>query len=80
MWQSFREYLLDLIGNRKVKIAEIAVGKFDKIYKILEEKKNIDVIKTDIDPDNENIIKDDITNPNFDLYKEICLKIGRAHV
>lgn len=73
MWQSFGEYLLDLIGNRKVKIAEIAVGKFDKIYKILEEKKNIDVIKTDIDPDNENIIKDDITNPNFDLYKEVCL-------
>ena len=69
MWQDFGEYILNEVGDSEVKIAEIAVGKFDMISKMLSEKENITLIKTDISPDNESVIKDDITNPNLELYE-----------
>jgi hypothetical protein len=71
MWQDFGEYILNEVGDEKVKIAEIAVGKFDKISKMLESKENVTLIKTDISPDDESIIKDDITNPNLELYEDV---------
>ncbi|WP_405304087.1 UPF0146 family protein [Methanobrevibacter sp.] len=71
MWQDFGEYILNEVGDNKVTIAEIAVGKFDKIAQMLSEKDNITLIKTDISPDNESIIKDDITNPNLELYNDV---------
>ena len=70
MWQDFGEYILNEVGERQVKIAEIAVGKFDMISRMLQEKENITLIKTDIDPADDSVIKDDITNPNLDLYKD----------
>ena len=71
MWDDFAEYILSETENRNVKIAEIAVGKFDRIADYLASKDNIDLIKTDIAPKDETVIKDDITNPNMDLYKDI---------
>ncbi len=71
MWQDFGEYILNEVGDSEVRIAEIAVGKFDMISKMLSEKDNITLIKTDIAPDNESVIKDDITNPNLELYKDV---------
>ena len=71
MWQDFGEYILNEIGERNVKIAEIAVGKFDMICDMLSERENITLIKTDISPANESVIKDDITNPNLDLYRDV---------
>ena len=71
MWQDFGEYILNEVGDEKVKIAEIAVGKFDRIAKMLESKENVTLIKTDISPNDESIIKDDITNPNLELYKDV---------
>ena len=40
MWDDFAEYILSETENRNVKIAEIAVGKFDRIadYLILLQK------------------------------------------
>jgi uncharacterized UPF0146 family protein len=71
MWDDFAEYILSEAGDRQVKIAEIAVGRFDKIANYLSTKDNITIIKTDISPKDETVIKDDITNPNMDLYKDI---------
>jgi hypothetical protein len=71
MWDDFAEYILSEAENRNVKIAEIAVGKFDRIADYLASKDNIDLIKTDIAPKDETVIKDDITNPNLELYKNI---------
>lgn len=70
MWDDFAEYILSEAGEREVKIAEIAVGKFDKIANHLAAKDNITLIKTDITPKDETVIKDDITNPNLELYKD----------
>jgi len=71
MWDDFAEYILSEAGTGNVKIAEIAVGRFDKIANYLASKDNIDLIKTDINPKDETVIRDDITNPNMDLYKDI---------
>ena len=71
MWNDFGEYILSEVGNDNVKIAEIGIGKFDMIANMLCEKENITLIKTDISPKDSTVIKDDITNPNMDLYKGI---------
>lgn len=71
MWQDFADYILNEVGNQEIKIAEIGVGKFDKIAETLSKKDNITLIKTDILPKDNTIIKDDITNPNLELYKDV---------
>ena len=71
MWDDFAEYILSEAGESEVRIAEIAVGKFDKIAEYLSVKDNIILIKTDIAPKDDTVIKDDITNPNLDLYRDI---------
>ncbi len=71
MWQDFEEYILSEAEGRNVKIAEIGVGKFVRIADSLNERENITVIKTDILPKDATVIKDDITQPNLDLYKDV---------
>ena len=71
MWDDFAEYILSEVEENNVKIAEVGVGKFDRIANFLSEKDNITLIKTDIAPKDETVIKDDITKPNMNLYKDI---------
>jgi uncharacterized UPF0146 family protein len=71
MWQDFGDYILSEVGSDNVKIAEIGVGKFDQIADILSQRENITLIKTDINPKDNTVIKDDITNPNLDLYENV---------
>lgn len=71
MWEDFTDYILDLVGDDEVRIAEIAVGKFDKIAEKLSERDNITLIKTDIQPKDSTVIKDDITNPDLKLYDDV---------
>lgn len=71
MWQDFGDYILNEIGDKQVKIAEIGVGNFDRISNILSQKDNVTLIKTDIIPKDSSVIKDDITNPNLELYKDV---------
>ena len=76
MWNDLEEFILKLaIENsektgQKTKIVEIGAGKFQTISKNLSENENICIIMTDIDPANENIIKDDVFNPNMNIYKD----------
>lgn len=69
MWDDFADYILNEVGDDKVKIAEIGVGKFDRIAKMLSSKENITLIKTDILPKDSSVVKDDITNPDLELYE-----------
>ena len=73
MWDDFTEYILNEVGDEDVKIAEIAVGKFDRIAETLSSKDNITLIKTDILPKDSSVLKDDITNPNMELYEDVDL-------
>ena len=40
MWDDFAEYIINEVGDEKVTIAEIAVGKFDRIAEMLSAKEN----------------------------------------
>ena len=71
MWQDFGDYILSEVGDGEVKIAEIGVGKFSAIAERLSEQPNITLIKTDILPNDETVIRDDITNPNLELYRDV---------
>ena len=71
MWQDFAEYILNEVGDEDVKIAEVAVGKFGMTAEMLSSKENIKLIKTDISPADESVIKDDITNPDFRIYEGV---------
>ena len=76
MWNDLEEFILKLaIENsektgKKTKIVEIGAGKFQTISKNLSENENIDIVMTDIDPADENIIRDDVFNPNMNIYKD----------
>ena len=71
MWQDFGDYILNEVGDNSAKIAEIGIGRFNMISDMLSQKNNITLIRTDIAPANDNIIKDDVTNPNLQLYKDV---------
>ena len=71
MWDDFAQYILSQSGDGNVKIAEIGVGRFSRIADMLSERDNITIIKTDISPADESVIKDDITSPDLDLYKGV---------
>lgn len=73
MWNDFKDYILSEAGDENVKIAEVAVGKFDRIADEISKKDNITVIKTDISPKDESVVKDDITNPDLELYDGVTL-------
>lgn len=71
MWEDLGEFIISLRKNKKLNIAEIGIGKFEDIYNFLTHQKDINILKTDINPLNDNIIKDDIMNPNMNLYNNI---------
>ena len=71
MWNDFAEYILSIVEDNDVKIAEVAVGKFDKIANELSNYDHITLIKTDILPKDSSVIKDDITKPNLKLYEDM---------
>ena len=73
MWNDFCQYILNEVGDEKTTIAEIAIGRFEGVADELSKKDNIHVIKTDINPKNENIIHDDITRPDLKIYEDVSL-------
>ena len=71
MWQNFAEYILTMCDKNPTKICEIGVGKFTQVYDYLNSQENIEIIKIDISPSDSTVIKDDITNPDLELYKNL---------
>ena len=71
MWQDFTEYLLNEAESNPVKIAEVGIGEFSKVADTLSQKENITLIKTDINPYSDEVIRDDVTNPDLRLYEDV---------
>ena len=71
MWQNFAEYILSRCEKNPTSICEIAVGKFTQFFDYLNEQENVEIIKTDISPNDPSVIKDDITNPNLKIYENL---------
>jgi uncharacterized protein len=83
MWKDFSEYIISNYKNASL-IVEVGVGGFSKVALTLQEHLNMDIIMTDIKPSHENVVVDDITKPNLNIYRGASLiysiQIGRAHV
>ena len=71
MWNDFVNYILEEVTDETVNIAEVGIGQYDYVANILSQKENINLIKIDIKPKDESIIKDDITNPDLELYEHV---------
>lgn len=71
IWKSFGEYILNLYDKRPVNIAEVGIGKFTMVYDFLNSQDGINIMKIDIDPADETVVKDDITNPSPKLYENL---------
>ena len=71
MWQSFAEYISSLCEKNPTKICEIGVGKFTQVFDYLNKQDNVEIIKTDISPNDSSVIKDDVTKPDLKLYKNL---------
>lgn len=71
MWQDFADYILSQCDKNPTRICEVAIGKFTQVHDYLDSQENIEIIKTDISPNDPTVIKDDITKPNPDLYKNL---------
>lgn len=79
MWEELGEFIVNYninsknIENRdeKINLVEIAIGKFYDLSQYLEKEEKVNLIKTDIRPSKEDIVKDDIENPDLNLYKNV---------
>ena len=54
-------------------IVEVGVGGFPLVALTLQEHLNMDIIMTDIKPYHDQIVVDDITNPNLNIYRDASL-------
>jgi hypothetical protein len=73
MWNDFADYILNEAGDEEIRIAEVGVGRFDEIANTLALRENITVIKTDINPKDDTVVKDDITNPDLEIYSGVSI-------
>lgn len=71
MWKNFAEYLLSQCDKNPTRVVEIGIGKFFQVFDYLNEHENVEIIKTDILPNDSSVIKDDITNPDLGLYENM---------
>jgi uncharacterized UPF0146 family protein len=72
MWKDFSEYIISNYKNASL-IVEVGVGNFPLVAITLQEHLNMDIIMTDIKPYHANVVVDDITNPNLNIYRDASL-------
>ena len=72
MWKDISEYIIANYKNASL-IVEVGVGGFSIVALTLQEHLNMDIIMTDIKPSHENVIVDDITKPNLNIYSGASL-------
>ena len=68
MWDDFAEFILTQATENPTRIVEIAVGKFDGVYQYLKRNENIEIIKTDILPNDDEVIKEATVEKRLEAY------------
>lgn len=68
MWEEIGEYILK---NNKLplNIIEIGIGQYYDISDYLSSKQDVNIKRIDINPSRDDIIQDDISNPNMEIYE-----------
>ena len=72
MWKDLSCYIITNYKNTS-RIVEVGVGHFSLVALTLQEHLNMDIIMTDIKPYHDDVVKDDITNPNLSIYEDASL-------
>lgn len=72
MWKDFSEYIIANYKDASL-IVEVGMGGFPLVALTLKEHLNMDIIMTDIKPYHDEVVVDDITNPNLDIYSGATL-------
>jgi uncharacterized UPF0146 family protein len=72
MWKDLSDYIIANYKNAS-RIVEVGVGGFPLIALTLQEHLNMDIIMTDIKPCHDQVVVDDITHPDLNLYKGASL-------
>ena len=72
MWKDFSEYIIANYGDASL-IVEVGVGGFLLVALTLQEHLNMDIIMTDIKPYHDEVVVDDITNPDLNIYEDATL-------
>lgn len=68
MWEDFAQYIITNYTDAD-KIVEVGVGKFHKVASVLKQNLKTCIVMTDIKPSCNEIIQDDISNPDLKIYK-----------
>ena len=72
MWKDLSDYIIANYGNAS-RIVEVGVGGFPLVVLTLQEHLNMDIIMTDIKPYHNQVVVDDITHPDYNIYKGASL-------
>ncbi len=72
MWSDFTEYIINHYSNSSC-IVEVGTGHFQQVALKLKEHLKVDIIMTDIKPYHDEIILDDIRQPDLKIYKDAGL-------
>ena len=72
MWNNFTEYIIKHYSNSPL-IVEIGVGNFMQVALYLKKHLKVNIIMTDIKPYHDQIILDDIRQPDLKIYKDAGL-------
>jgi uncharacterized UPF0146 family protein len=72
MWNDFIEYLTKHYSNSPL-IVEVGVGNFLKVALYLKKHLKVNIVMTDIKPSHDQIILDDIRQPDLKIYKDAGL-------
>ncbi|MGF7117815.1 UPF0146 family protein [Methanobacterium oryzae] len=67
MWEDFIQYIINNYADAD-KIVEVGVGKFHKVASTLSQTLKTCIVMTDIKPSYNEIIQDDICNPDLKIY------------
>ena len=70
MWKDLALYIIDN-SSPNDKVIEIGAGKFLEVSSYIKDCSKINLIVTDIKPFQDWIIKEDIFNPNLELYDDV---------
>jgi len=72
MWSDFTDYIIKHYSQSS-SIVEVAVGHFPQVACDLKKHLKVDIIMTDIKPYYDEIILDDIRQPDLKIYKNAGL-------
>lgn len=69
MWSDFTEYIIKHYAQSSL-IVEVGAGHFQQVACNLKKHLKVDIIMTDIKPYHDQIILDDIRQPDLKIYKD----------